>query len=178
MNQLVSTWQRLDLRRKVILLGAIGLTFAAILSLAHIASRPGMALLYSGLDPAAAGEVVGSLEQMGVQADIRGDAIFVPSMWWHHVQSFSDYNILINYWWTSAGTLTSSPSAALMHGILAVRDLPERQRLAWQKIFEHYVFSADESVYEHIPEAGRGCLTTLDKKTAKMLHDEMMRRLG
>ena len=115
----------------------------------------------------------------GVVADMEpGDAIFVPSMWWHHVQSFSDYNILINYWWTSAGTLTSSPSAALMHGILAVRDLPERQRLAWQKIFEHYVFSADESVYEHIPEAGRGCLTTLDKKTAKMLHDEMMRRLG
>jgi len=115
----------------------------------------------------------------GLVADMEpGDAIFVPSMWWHHVQSFSDYNILINYWWTSAGTLTSSPSAALMHGILAVRDLPERQRLAWQKIFEHYVFSADESVYEHIPEAGRGCLTTLDKKTAKMLHDEMMRRLG
>ncbi|MGI9202268.1 MAG: cupin-like domain-containing protein [Woeseiaceae bacterium] len=115
----------------------------------------------------------------GLRCDLEpGDAIFVPSMWWHHVQSFSAYNILINYWWTAAAKLTSSPSAALMHGILAIRDLPERQRVAWQNLFEHYVFSADESVYEHIPEAGRGCLETLDEKTAKSLHQEIVRRLG
>ncbi len=77
MNQILDTWQSLDLRRRVILLGAIGLTFAAVLSLAQIAARPGMALLYSGLDPATAGEVVGALEQMNVQADVRGDAIYV-----------------------------------------------------------------------------------------------------
>ena len=78
MNQIIDTWQSLDLRRRIILLGAIGLTFAAVLSLAQIATRPGMSLLYSGLDPAAAGEVVGALEQMNVEAEVRGDAIFVP----------------------------------------------------------------------------------------------------
>ena len=78
MSQLVQTWQNLDLRRRVFLVGAIVLTFFAVYSLAQIASRPGMALLYSGLDPAAAGEVVGALEQMNVQAEIRGDAIYVP----------------------------------------------------------------------------------------------------
>ena len=78
MSQLVQTWQNLDLRRRVVLVGAILLTFLAVYSLAQIASRPGMALLYSGLDPAAAGEVVGALEQMNVQAEIRGDAIYVP----------------------------------------------------------------------------------------------------
>lgn len=78
MENIVNIWQRLDLRRRIILLGAIGLTLVAILSLAQIATRPGMALLYSGLDPAAAGEVVGALEQMNVQAEVRGDAIFVP----------------------------------------------------------------------------------------------------
>ena len=78
MNQLTETWQGLDLRRRLILLGAVGLTFLAVFSLAQIATRPGMALLYSGLDPAAAGEVVGALEQMNIEAEVRGDAIFVP----------------------------------------------------------------------------------------------------
>ena len=78
MNQLLSTWKGLDIQRRIVLLAAIGLTFLAVLSLAQIATRPGMALLYSGLDPAAAGEVVGTLEQMNVEAEIRGDAIFVP----------------------------------------------------------------------------------------------------
>ncbi len=109
-----------------------------------------------------------------------GDAIFLPSMWWHHVESFSSYNILVNYWWTGESTSVSlsSPSAALMHGILALRDLPERQRAAWKKLFDYYVFSADSSVYEHIPEAGRGCLAPLDESSAKTLRDEMMKRLG
>jgi len=78
MSSIVDTWQGLDLRRRIILLAAVGLTALAVLSLAQIATRPGMALLYSGLDPAAAGEVVGALEQMNVTADVRGDAIYVP----------------------------------------------------------------------------------------------------
>lgn len=78
MNEIVSTWEKLDLRRRIVLIGAVLLTLVAILSLAQIASRPGMALLYSGLDPSTAGEVVGALEQMNVASEIRGDAIYVP----------------------------------------------------------------------------------------------------
>ncbi len=77
MSQLIDTWQTLDLRRRLILVGAVVLTVVAVLSLAQIATRPGMALLFSGLDPATAGEVVGALEQMNVQAEVRGDAIYV-----------------------------------------------------------------------------------------------------
>lgn len=77
MSQLIATWQGLDTRRRFVLLGALGLTLLAVLSLAQIATRPGKALLYSGLDPAAAGEVVGALEQMNIEAEIRGDAIYV-----------------------------------------------------------------------------------------------------
>ena len=28
-----------------------------------------------------------------------GDAIYIPSMWWHQVESFSPYSALVNYWW-------------------------------------------------------------------------------
>ncbi|MDH3619694.1 MAG: cupin-like domain-containing protein [Gammaproteobacteria bacterium] len=107
-----------------------------------------------------------------------GDAIFLPSMWWHHVEAFSPFNILVNYWWISSPVNTDSPRTALLHGILAMRDLPERQRAAWKKMFDYYVFEADEKVYEHIPEPGRGCLAPLDKASAQTLLDEVIKRLG
>lgn len=77
MDQWLQTWNALDLRRRIVLVVAVLATMAAVTSLARIATTPGMALLYSGLDPAAAGEVVGALEQMGVESEIRGDAILV-----------------------------------------------------------------------------------------------------
>jgi flagellar M-ring protein FliF len=79
MEQMLETWRRLDLRRQAILAGAAILTVAAVLSLAQIATRPGMALLYSGLDPSVAGEVIGALEQMNVPSEVRGDAIYVAA---------------------------------------------------------------------------------------------------
>jgi len=77
MDRILQTWRGLDLRRRLILVGAGMLTVIAVLSLAQVATRPSMALLYSGLDPATAGEVVGALEQMDVASEVRGDAIYV-----------------------------------------------------------------------------------------------------
>ena len=107
-----------------------------------------------------------------------GDAIFIPSMWWHHVESRQDFNMLINYWWCESPEFMGSPLNALLHGMLALRDLPPRQREHWRGVFNHYVFDADESVYEHIPEAGRGCLAPLDEKRAKQLHADLLNRLN
>jgi hypothetical protein len=107
-----------------------------------------------------------------------GDALFVPSMWWHHVESLDPFNLLVNYWWTTSLPEAGGPTPALMHAILALRDLPQRQRAAWRALFDHYVFNADESVYEHIPEPGRGCLAPLDDAAARRLRAELMNRLG
>ena len=74
----MSLWQSLDLRRRMIVVGATVGMFVAILVLSRMAGSPNMALLYAGLDGAAAGEVVAALEQRGVAYEIRGDAIHVP----------------------------------------------------------------------------------------------------
>lgn len=107
-----------------------------------------------------------------------GDAIFIPSMWWHHVESLSDFNLLVNYWWISTSPSMGSPITALLHAILAIRDLPERQREAIRGLFEHYVFDADESVYAHIPESGRGCLAPMDESRARQLRADLLNRLN
>ena len=61
-----------------------------------------------------------------------GDAILIPSMWWHHVESLDDMNILINYWWRNTPAYMGSPVNVLQHAIMGIRDLPSRaaRRLA------------------------------------------------
>ena len=107
-----------------------------------------------------------------------GDAIFVPSMWWHHVASLSPFNLMVNYWWVGTHLHLGSPATALMHAMLTIRDLPARQRAAWRTLFDHYIFDADESVYEHIPQSGRGCLAPGDDEAMTRLRAELLNRLN
>lgn len=79
MERLSMAWKALDARRRVIFAGALAAALAAMLALGQMATTPGMSLLYSGLDAATAGEVVGALDQMQVPSDVRGDAIYVPA---------------------------------------------------------------------------------------------------
>ena len=106
-----------------------------------------------------------------------GDAIFIPSMWWHHIESLSSFNMLVNYWWCSTPAVMGAPMDALMHAILSIREIPQPQRDIWKALFDHYVFSADESVSAHIPESGRGCLAPLDNASARKLRTELNNKL-
>jgi flagellar M-ring protein FliF len=78
-QQLLKVWMQLDLRRQVIVILATGAVFFAVIAMSRMASAPSMALLYSGLESGAAGDVVRSLEQRGVTYDVRGGSIFVDS---------------------------------------------------------------------------------------------------
>lgn len=77
MPKLVSMIFALDpARRIMVLLATVG-AFAAVLGIARTVNSPNMSLLYSGLEPAAAGEVIQSLDQMGAVYEVRDNAIFV-----------------------------------------------------------------------------------------------------
>jgi flagellar M-ring protein FliF len=77
-QQLMALWAMFDTRRRVIIGGAAVAMFAVVLGLARLAAQPGMALLYAGLENAAAGEVIQALDARGIQYEVRGDAIYVP----------------------------------------------------------------------------------------------------
>ena len=117
--------------------------------------------------------------QQGQSARLApGDALFIPSMWWHHVESLAPFNLLINYWWCRTPAAMGAPSDALLHAILALRDLPPRQREAWRGLFNHYVFEAGEQVHAHIPESGKGCLAPLDEAAAQRLRGDLLKRMN
>lgn len=106
-----------------------------------------------------------------------GDAIYIPSMWWHHVESLAHFNMLVNYWWCDTPPAMGAPTTALMHAMLCLKDLPARQKIAWKRMFDHYVFEADPANFEHIPEAARGPLAPLDEEQAAQIRAEILKRL-
>jgi hypothetical protein len=107
-----------------------------------------------------------------------GDAIFIPGMWWHHVEGLDSFNILINYWWRNVPAFMGTPLDVLNHALLSIRDLPKAQRDTWRDIFEHYVFTPDEGVTAHIPEEQRGVLSPIDELSARKLRALLLKRLN
>jgi hypothetical protein len=107
-----------------------------------------------------------------------GDAIFIPAMWWHHVQAFGALNLLVNYWWSQIDVLAGSPFDAFVHALKNVRHLPPAQREAWRALFEHYVFEAQGDPAAHLPVEARGVLGTLDARVAAEVRGFLLRGLG
>mgnify|MGYP000193751085 CR=1 FL=1 len=39
-----------------------------------------------------------------------GDAIYIPALWWHGVESLEGLNVLVNYWWDQLNVYSIGPS--------------------------------------------------------------------
>ncbi len=88
-----------------------------------------------------------------------GDVLYLPPIWWHHVRAFDRLNVLVNYW--SARDPSVSAFTALIHTMLAVRELPRGERNGWRAWFETFAFGDDAAaVADHLPEAARGIAGT------------------
>ena len=112
-------------------------------------------------------------------ADLEpGDAIFIPGMWWHHVEGLDQFNVLINYWWRNTPAYMGTPLDVLNHAFLNIRDLPTSKRAVWRDIFEHYIFAPDDDVTAHIPEDKRGVLAPIDAHTARRLRALLLKQLN
>jgi hypothetical protein len=110
-----------------------------------------------------------------------GDAVYMPPLWWHHVQSLERLNMLVNYWWARTAPGYARPPSALdslLHVVAALRSLPPAQREAWQTIFEHYVFDAERDVAGHIPPDRRSLLEGLTADQHAHLRAFLVQRLS
>jgi len=107
-----------------------------------------------------------------------GDALFIPSMWWHHVEGLERFNVLVNYWWHQSSALMSSPADVLDLALLSIRDLPSAQKKAWKNILDHYIFNEDKNALDHIPESARGSLGPMTDTVSRKLRAKVLSRLN
>ena len=81
-----------------------------------------------------------------------GDAIYIPYMWWHGVQSLGALNVLMNYWWNLDEVAARHPYGALLHlAYVLYRDMPKDHRKAWRVLYDHYVFQSGGDPMEGLP---------------------------
>ena len=109
-----------------------------------------------------------------------GDAIYIPPLWWHHVASLKELNILVNYWWkTTPGAAVKNNSAfdCLLHCLLNMNSLAPEQKAAWRAIFDHYVFDTGHDPAAHIAEHRRGVLGKLTPEREEEIKTWLVRRI-
>lgn len=86
-----------------------------------------------------------------------GDVLYVPSLWFHHVESLDDFGALLNFWWRDGPAWMTTPSFTLYHALLTLRDLPPVEKRAWRAFFDHYIFGDDDPM-AHLPDEARGLM--------------------
>jgi Cupin-like domain len=106
-----------------------------------------------------------------------GDALYIPYGWWHHVESLTPFNVLVNYWWNDAPD-HGTPHGALLHSLLAIRDLPADQRAVWASLFEELVFTDPETALAHLPPAKRGMLGPPSAERSRGIRERLARELN
>ncbi|GGD74477.1 cupin-like domain-containing protein [Lacimicrobium alkaliphilum] len=116
--------------------------------------------------------------QHGLSVELEaGDAVYIPSPWWHHVQSLEPFNILINYWWSGSFVSSSMPFTFLLHGMQVTKNMTPAQRQAWKSILDYYLFEEGADPAAHIPEPARGVLGQLTPEMAAQLHQWLAQQI-
>lgn len=106
-----------------------------------------------------------------------GDAIVIPSLWWHHVVADGPFNVLVNYWWRNSPGFMDPPGNVLDYAMLSLRDLPAHQRKAWLELFRYYIFEFGPDKVAHLPAERRGILGPMDEARARALRAQLLNRL-
>ena len=114
-----------------------------------------------------------------VVADLEpGDVLYVPSLWFHHVEAPDPFGAMLNFWWRDAPAHLFTPMITLMHSLLSLRGLPEQEREAWKTVFDHYIFETNGDPMAHLPESARGIFGAMTPERLKKLKYYLGKSLG
>jgi len=95
-----------------------------------------------------------------------GDAIYIPYLWWHGVESLESFNMLVNFWWYRDHVAAAHPYGALLRTTFELfRNMPPEHRKAWKHMYDHWVFQEHGDPAEHLPAVQRAAKTNIDANT-------------
>ena len=107
-----------------------------------------------------------------------GDALYIPSMWWHHVEGLASFNVLVNFWWRETPRWLGQPQDVLNHAMLSIRDLPIDEKQHLRDLFDYYIFGNSDEVTAHIPESARSVLAPLTPESAGRIRGFLLKQLS
>lgn len=107
-----------------------------------------------------------------------GDALYLPSLWWHAVHGRDEVGAMINYWWRDGPARMVTPFHSLLHAAMTMYELPENERAAWKAHFDHYIFRANGDPVAHVPEHARGILGNRTAALIAALRERLAKGLG
>jgi hypothetical protein len=135
----------------------------------------------------AASAPAGSENQYPLFAEIRdqalkveleaGDALYLPKLWWHQVESTAPFNGLVNYWWDAFSTGPDAPYTSLLLAMITIAERPPVERQAWKAFFDHYVFRTNGHPLAHLPPEHHGLLGPLKPDNYSKIRARVMRLL-
>ena len=118
------------------------------------------------------------IRDQALQAELEpGDALYLPKLWWHQVESVSPFNGLVNYWWDAFGGGSDAPYTGLLLSMIAIAERPLRERQAWKAFFDHYVFRSNGHPLAHLPADQHGMLGPLKPDNYAKIRAVVMHRL-
>ena len=97
-----------------------------------------------------------------------GDALYLPKLWWHRVQSTAPFNGLVNYWWDAFASGPDAPHTAMLLSMITIAERPPAERRAWKALFDHYVFREAGHPLAHLPEERHGILGPLKQNYGRI----------
>jgi mannose-6-phosphate isomerase-like protein (cupin superfamily) len=106
-----------------------------------------------------------------------GDAIYIPALWWHGVESLESINVLVNYWWGGETQNRVSPNDSLIHAMLSIGGLSCEKREAWHNYFNYYVFKTNADPAEHLPADLKDVLTSLTPEQNLEIREFLIKQL-
>lgn len=106
-----------------------------------------------------------------------GDAIFIPTPWWHAVEALDPINVLINYWWGGLQEGTLSPNHSLLHSMLTVAKLSPAQRESWRHFFDYFVFHTSGDPAAHLPSDTKDIVSELTPDQRKSIYEFLRGKL-
>jgi hypothetical protein len=111
-------------------------------------------------------------------ADLEpGDALYMPKLWWHQVESTAPFNGLVNYWWDAFAAGPDAPYTSLLLAMIAICERPPGERAAWKAFFDHYVFRTNGHPLAHLPPEQHGILGPLKPDNYSRIRARIMRLL-
>jgi hypothetical protein len=106
-----------------------------------------------------------------------GDALYLPSLWWHAVRGGDAVGAMVNYWWRDGPARMMTPLFSLLHAVMTLQEMPTHEKAAWKALFDHYVFAANGDPVSHLPESARGILGERTLEQIARLKEQLAKAL-